>query len=107
MRFSFTITFIFLLFCSGCNKSTDVVDDEREYLQQDEVFIQNLLELNTELNSETLEERITKIVVIIDGTEYYRISEISLNNLGLSDLPTSISYLDSLTTLDISNIRSS
>ena len=103
MRFNFTITFIFLLFCSGCNKSTDVVVDDTEYLQEDKVFIQNLLELNTELNSDTLEARITKIVVIIDGTEYYRISEVSLNNLGLSDLPTSISYLDSLITLDISN----
>ena len=103
MRFSFTITFILLLFCSGCNKSTGVVDDDTEYLQEDKVFIQNLLGLNTELNSDTLEARITKIVVIIDGTEYYRISEVSLNNLGLSDLPTSISYLDSLITLDISN----
>ena len=103
MRTNFTIIFIFLLFCSGCNKSTGVVVDDIEYLQEDEVFIQNLLEINTELNSDTLEARITKKIVIIDGTEYYRILEVSFNNLGLSNLPESISYLDSLTTLDISN----
>ena len=103
MRTTCTITFIFLLFCSGCNKSTGVVVDDIEYLQEDEVFIQNLLEINTELNSDTLEARITKIKIIIDGTEYYRISEASFNNLGLSNLPESISYLDSLTTLNISN----
>ena len=59
MRTTFTITFIFLLFCSGCNKSTGVVVDDIEYHQKDEVFIQTLLELNTELNSDTLDARIT------------------------------------------------
>ena len=101
MRTNVTIIFILLIFCYSCNKSTGVVDNDIEYHQKDEVFIQNLLELNTELNSDTLDARITKISVIIDETEYYRISKVSLNNLGLSNLPESISYLDSLTTLDI------
>jgi len=103
MRTTSTIIIIFLLFCFSCDKSTGVVVDDIEYHQKDEVFIQNLLELNTELNSDTLDARITKIKVIIDETEYYRISKVSLNNLGLSKLPSSIDYLDSLTTLDISN----
>ena len=103
MRTNFTIIFIFLLFCSGCNKSTGVVDDDIEYKAEHKLFIENLLELNTELNSDTLDARITKILVIIDETEYYRISKVSLNNLGLSNLPESISYLDSLITLNISN----
>jgi len=103
MRTNFTIIFIFLLFCFSCNKSTGVVVDDIEYHQKDEVFIQNLLEINTELNSDTLDARITKIKVIIDETEYYRISKVSFNNLGLSKLPSSIDYLDSLITLDISN----
>ena len=103
MRTNFTIIFILLFFFSGCNKSTGVVEDEIEYIAEHKLFIENLLELNTELNSDTLDARITKISVIIDETEYYRISIISLKNLGLSNLPESISYLDSLITLDISN----
>ena len=66
MRTTSTIIFIFLLFCFSCNKSTGVVIDDIEYHQKDEVFIQNLLEINTELNSDTLDARITKIKVIID-----------------------------------------
>ena len=92
MRTNFTIIIILLLFCSGCNKSTGVVEDEIEYIAEHKLFIENLLELNTELNSDTLDARITKILVIIDKTEYYRISKVSLNNLGLSNLPESISY---------------
>ena len=92
-----------MLFFYGCNKSTGVVDDDIEYIAEHKLFIENLLELNTELNSDTLDGRITKIKVIIDETEYYRISKVSFNNLGLSNLPSSIDYLDSLTILNISN----
>ena len=103
MRTTSTIIFIFLLFFFSCKKSTGVVNYNIEYIAGHKLFIENLLELNTELNSDTLYARITKISVIIDETEYYRISKVSLNNLGLSNLPESISYLDSLITLDISN----
>ncbi len=102
MRYNSTILFILLL-CFSCKKSTEVSNDDMEYIAGHKLFIENLLELNTELNSETLEERLIKKVVVIDGSEYYKITEASLSNLGLLYLPESISYLDSLTTLDISN----
>ena len=103
MKYKSTIIFILILCFSCNNKSTGVVDDGIEYKAEHKLFIENLLELNTELNSETLEERLTKKVVVIDGNEYYQITEASLSNLGLVNLPESISYLDSLVTLDISN----
>ena len=93
--------FIFFLFSCGGDSVTN--PPSIEYIAEHQLFIENLLELNPELNSDTLETRIKKEIVISGGTEYYQISKISLNNLGLSNLPTSISYLDSLTTLDISN----
>ena len=102
MKYKSTIIFILLL-CFSCNKSTEVSDDDMEYIAEHKLFIENLLEFNTELNLETLEERLTKKVVVIDGSEYYQITEAHLSNLGLVNLPESISYLDSLITLDISN----
>ena len=37
MRSSFTITFILLLFCSGCNRSTGVVEVEVEVVEVDQL----------------------------------------------------------------------
>ncbi len=93
---------LFIYTCGG-KSSTRVAEDQIEYRADHKIFIESLLELNSELNADTLEARITKKLVIIDATEYYQISKVSLNNLGLSNLPPSINYLDSLTTLDISN----
>ena len=101
MKTNFTIIFILFLFSCGGDSVTN--PPSIEYIAEHLLFIENLLELNPELNSDTLETRIKKEIVISGGTEYYQISKISLSNLGLSNLPTSISYLDSLTTLDISN----
>jgi Leucine-rich repeat (LRR) protein len=103
MKTNLTIIFIFFLLSCGGDKSTGVAVIKIDYIAEHQLFIENLLELNPELNPDTLETRIKKEIVVSDGTEYYQISKISLNNLGLSNLPTSISYLDSLTTLDISN----
>ena len=75
MRTNFTIIFILLLFCSGCNKSTGVVEDGIEYIAEHKLFIENLLEFNTELNADTLEERITNKSVVIDRIEYNQIIE--------------------------------
>jgi len=102
MKYNPTILFILFL-CFSCKKSTEVPNNDIVYIAEHKLFIENLLELNTELNSETLEERLTTKVVVIDGNEYYKITEANLINLGLLHLPESISYLDSLTTLDISN----
>ncbi len=102
MKYNSNIIFILLL-CYSCNNSTEVSHDDMEYIAGNKLFIENLLELNTELNSDTLEERLTKKVVVIDGSEYYKITKASLSNIGLVNLPESISYLDSLITLDISN----
>ena len=103
MKTNLTIIFIFFLLSCGGDKSTGVAVIKIDYIAEHQLFIENLLELNPELNSDTLETRIKKEIVISGGTEYYQISKISLNNLGLSNIPTSISYLDSLITLDISN----
>jgi len=103
MKTNFTVIFIFILFFCGCKKSTGVDKVEIEYKVEHKLFIENLLELNLELNSDTLETRITNTKVTIDGTEYYQITGANFNDLGLSYLPETISYLDSLTTLDISN----
>ena len=104
MKFNPTILFILLL-CFSCKKSTEVSNNDMVYIAEHKLFIENLLELNPELKSDTLEARITKKLVIIDATEYYQISKVSLNNLGLSNLPPSINYLDSLTTLNISIVK--
>ena len=78
MKTNLTIIFIFFLLSCGGDKSTGVAVIKIDYIAEHQLFIENLLELNPELNSDTLETRIKKEIVVSDGTEYYQISKINL-----------------------------
>ena len=76
MKTNLTIMFIFFLFSCGEDSVTN--PPSIEYIAEHQLFMENLLELNPELNPDTLETRIKKEIVVSDGTEYYQISKISL-----------------------------
>jgi Leucine-rich repeat (LRR) protein len=94
------LSFIILFYSCGVDNSTN--PSSIEYYSDDQQFIDDLIRDNNTLSEELLEERIVKVEIDSGIISYYRIEKLYLENLGLTQIPSSIGMLDSLDKLDIS-----
>ena len=101
MQKNLTIILIILLYSCGGDEFTNP-SVESKFHSNDEAFLSQLVEISG-IERDTLMNRITVEAVEISGEEYDRIIKMDLSDLELDNLPSSISGLQYLEELDISN----
>jgi len=100
MQKTLSMIIIFVMYSCGGDEPTS--PNETQYHSDDETFLSQLIETNG-IERDTLINRITVESVEMPGGEYDRIIEMDLSGLELDNLPSTISDLEYLEELDLSN----
>ena len=101
MQKHLTIFLMIILYSCGGDTSTNSLVETR-FHSNDEAFLSQFVEISG-IERDTLINRITVETVEISGEEYDRIIEMNLSDLELNILPSSISELQYLEELDLSD----
>ena len=101
MKTNLTIMFIFFLFSCGGDSVTNppIID----FHTDDQNFINDLASVNSMLDTEAIENGITKIEVDTEGVKFFKIKKLYMGSMNLDSIPSSIGDLDSLTILMLNN----
>jgi|GEM_PF-2427478 len=96
-----TIILIILLYSCGVDSVTNppIID----FHTDDQNFINDLASVNSMLDTETIENGITKIEVDTEGVKFFKIKKLYMGSMNLDSIPSSIGDLDSLTILMLNN----
>ncbi len=101
MQKNLTIVLMMVMYSCGGDESTSPSNDA-QYHSDDEAFLSQLIDVSG-IERDSLTNRITVESVEISGNNYDRIIEIDLSGLELDNLPASISDLQYLEELNLSN----
>ena len=101
MQKNLTIILVILLYSCGDDSSTN--PPSIEYHTDDQNFINDLASVNSMLDTETIENGITKIEVDTEGVKFFKIKKLYMGSMNLDSIPSSIGDLDSLTILMLNN----